>query len=80
MISPAWSLAGNASSTLGADHVRRLVPATKPDEVQRRLALTGEALRLQETVQPLPLDGLTDLSEVLGHAQLDGAWVEVEKV
>lgn len=65
-------LAGSAQSALGSAAVRALEPATEYAEVERRLAVAGEALHLLDTGGGLPLSGLEDVRELLDRAEVRG--------
>ncbi len=71
-------IAGRAMSSLGADEVLRLEPATEQAEIARRQARVTEVLRLFEANKRLPLSGTADVSAILESARLEGTALQPE--
>ena len=63
------ALAAEATTALGRERALELEPATEPDEVRRRLALTAEAVAFLKDGDSLSIDAPDDLDRIL--ASLD---------
>ena len=65
-------LAAAASTELGAEQARALLPAIELDRVIVRQALTAEAVALLDTAQEPPLAGIADVRDAVARAERDG--------
>jgi DNA mismatch repair protein MutS2 len=59
-----------AATDRGAELAHALEPSADPDEVDRRQALTAEAIALLDDAAEPPLEGIHDIREAAGHAAL----------
>jgi DNA mismatch repair protein MutS2 len=65
-------LSAAASTELGAERARALLPATEPAEVVARQALTAEGVALLDAAQEPSLAGIADVREAAARADREG--------
>jgi len=63
-------LADRSSCTLGREVAEALVPTNEATEVKRRIAETGEARGILDTMSNIPLGGIHDIRALLKRAQV----------
>jgi len=60
-------IARSSVTTLGAQHIRGLEPATTKEEARARSALSHDALELHRSGSPIPIAAIPDLVDVLSR-------------
>ena len=71
-------IAGYASSSLGAAHIRDARPMTDSEAIRQEIRMVGEARTLLQKEERVPVDGIYDIRRALSVSSAEGAWLAGE--
>lgn len=71
-------LAGYAASSMGVEHILELTPLSDEDAIRRENRMVAEARVRLQNEEAIPLDGIYDIRNALGHAKIQGNYLSGE--